>query len=192
MKLIVGLGNPGSEYAGTRHNIGQSAVRALAKQHKAAFFRDKECCSLSGKIRIGGHVVVLALPLTYMNLSGGAVSALVRKYKIELNDLLLVCDDLDLELGRIKIKPGGSSGGQRGLKSIIAALGTQDICRLRLGIGRPKPGEDPADFVLEQFTRNEKEQVLQAIEDAMDCCDIWAVKGVTESMNMFNLLKERK
>jgi len=186
MKLIVGLGNPGIIYRDSRHNIGFSVVKALAKACKISFKRESSSCSLVGRGKMEGQAVVLAMPLTFMNLSGSAVNALLKKYKIGPEDLLVVCDDLNLEFGRMRIRPSGSSGGQRGLKSIIAALNSQEFCRLRVGIGRPHPATDAADFVLSYFKRNELAGVKEIIERAGDCCQVWAARGVTESMNIFN------
>jgi PTH1 family peptidyl-tRNA hydrolase len=121
-----------------------------------------------------------------MNLSGSAVKGLLKKYRIDLKDLLVVCDDLDLECGRLKLRPGGSSGGHRGLESIIASFASRDFARLRLGIGRPLRGKDATDYVLSAFSRKEKEEVSSMIERATVCCSSWLTKGTTETMNIFN------
>jgi PTH1 family peptidyl-tRNA hydrolase len=189
MKLIVGLGNPGRIYADSRHNIGFSVVKSLSKSYGILIGKDKLVFSLSGKGKIEGQNIILSMPLTYMNLSGIAVSALLRKYKIELNNLLVVCDDLDLEFGRIKLRPAGSSGGHNGLKSIIDSLKTQDFSRLRLGIGRPRKNIDSARYVLTPFAKEERHMVKGAIKEAADCCQAWVTKGITESMNIFNRRK---
>lgn len=189
MKLIVGLGNPGIIYAGARHNIGFSVIKALSKIYKIPLKKDNTF-SLSGKGRIEGEGLILALPLTFMNASGRAVGALTKKYKIDLDNLLVVCDDLDLGFGTIKIRPGGSSGGHRGLGSIIDSLGSQGFSRLRIGIGRPLPARaDAAGFVLSPFTKKEKEKIKALIKNACDCCRVWAREGITESMNIFNQMK---
>ncbi len=187
MKLIIGLGNPGRIYTESRHNIGFSVVKALSKVYKIPLKKDNNVFSLSGKGIVEGHVLALALPLTFMNLSGIAVSALIKKYKISLENLLVVCDDLDLGLGAMKIRPCGSSGGHRGLRSIIESLGSEDFARLRLGIGRPAHRNiDMADYVLSSFPRKDKEEVVEIIDVACDCCLTWVTKGITESMNIFN------
>ncbi len=197
MKLIVGLGNPGSNYIGSRHNIGFSAVKALSRKYKIPLKKERGILSLSGKGKIEGSFILLALPLTFMNLSGIAVSALLRKYKIDLprpcaqerglSDLLVVCDDLDLKFGAVRIRPSGSSGGHRGLKSVIGCLGSQEFCRLRIGIGRPQGAVvDSADYVLAPFDKKEKEKIKEIIERACDCCRSWVSEGLTESMNIFN------
>lgn len=186
MKIIVGLGNPGLIYAGSRHNIGSAIVKSLAVSLKAVLKRDNSVFSSVGAGKSGEHKIILALPQTFMNLSGKAVSALLKKFKGVPSDLLVVCDDLDLELGRMKIRPSGSSGGHRGLVSIIEHLGTQNFSRLRIGIGRPKNAADAADYVLRGFLRSQKMLVQKVKEDAANCCLSWAEKGAAETMNMFN------
>jgi len=186
VKLIVGLGNPGLIYSGTRHNIGFQVVRFLAGSLKISFKRDSSVSSLVGKIGKTEEDLILAMPQNFMNLSGVAVKALVKKFKITPGGLLVVCDDLDLDLGRMKIRSTGSSGGQRGVKSIIEHLGSQDFNRLRIGIGRPKNPEDAAKYVLSGFLRKELPEVLKIKEEAANCCLSWAEKGITETMNMYN------
>lgn len=191
MKLIVGLGNPGTAYQETRHNIGFLVVKELARSQKAEFKRGLFASSLTAKIKLKGASVVLAMPLTFMNLSGIAVKALAKKYKAGPGDLLVVCDDLDLDFGRQKIRPGGSSGGQRGLQSIIGSLDCADFARLRVGIGRPHKGMDAADFVLLPFAKNESVELKCVIEKAAEAAASWAVSGITETMNVYNK-KERE
>lgn len=186
MKLIAGLGNPGRIYIDSRHNIGFSIIKSLSQIYKAPLKKDNHTFSLSGKGRIEGENVTLALPLTFMNLSGDAVSALIKKYKIDLPDLLVVCDDLDLKFGAMKIRPSGSSGGHNGLQSIIDSLGSREFSRLRIGIGRPQDKRGAADYVLSPFNKKEQKNLKEIIEDACDCCRTWLTKGVTESMNIFN------
>ena len=186
MKLIVGLGNPGEIYINSRHNIGFSVVRALSHFFKISLKKDTGTFSLSGKSKIKNQNIILAMPLTFMNLSGIAVKFLLKKYKIDLDNVLVVCDDLDLEYGRIKIRPYGSSGGHRGLESIIKFLNSDKISRLRIGIGRPAPNMDAVSFVLSSFTKKEKAQIKNTIEKAVACCQVWALEGITKSMNIFN------
>lgn len=181
MKLIVGLGNPGLIYAGNRHNIGFVILKSLASSLKINFKRDSSVSALVAQDKSSRQNVVLALPQSYMNLSGIAAKALVKKFKVDLKDLLVVCDDLDLELGKIKIRPQGSSGGQRGLKSIIEHLGTQNFSRLRIGIGRPSSAQDAAEYVLSGFLRKEKVIVKQVEEDALNCCMSWVENGIVQS-----------
>lgn len=184
MKLILGLGNPGIAYRGSRHNIGLAVVKALAKAEKKPLKKEKGIPALSAKS--AKHNIILAAPLVFMNLSGVAVEALIRKYKVDFHDLLVVCDDLDLELGRLKIKPSGSSGGHRGLKSIIAAIDCEDFPRLRIGIGRPPQQENAAEYVLSYFTRDEREGIKNAAQEAVSCCQFWAREGILKAMNKFN------
>lgn len=186
MKLIVGLGNPGTNYIDSRHNIGFAVVKALAKAYRVDFKKDNGAFSLSCKVKAGNNDIILALPFTFMNLSGSAVKALLKKYKIALNNLLVVCDDVDLEFGRVKIRAVGTSGGHRGLKSIIDSLQSQEFCRLRVGIGRPHGWTDTAEYVLSRFNKVEKSQLKDIIKKASDCCEVWVGKGITESMNIFN------
>jgi PTH1 family peptidyl-tRNA hydrolase len=185
-KLIVGLGNPGLIYAASRHNIGFVVLKSLASSLKINFKRDGALFAAVAKDKLAQPDIVLALPQSYMNLSGIAVAALLKKFKIDLKNLLVVCDDLDLELGKIKIRPQGSSGGQRGLESSIERLGTQEFCRLRIGIGRPKSPQDAAKYVLAGFLRQEKAALPQIKEDAVSCCLSWIENGIVPTMNMFN------
>ncbi len=191
MKLIVGLGNPGRLYIDSRHNIGFRVLRGLAGACKVALKRDSNTFSLSAQGRIEGQNVILALPLTFMNLSGVAVKALLRKYKLDLDNLLVVCDDLDLEFGRLKIRGSGSSGGQGGLKSIIGTLRSREFCRLRLGIGKPPKNVDAAGYVLLPFLKKENKELGDLIERTTDCCRFWVSHGIAKSMSRFNK-KEQK
>ena len=186
MKLIVGLGNPGDTYIDSRHNIGFSVADLLSKICRCSFKRDRGTFAFTAKARIEGKEVVLAKPVTFMNLSGVAVKALLKKHKAEAKDILVVCDDLDLSLGRLKIRPGGSSGGHHGLESIIGNVRTQDFARLRIGIGRPHPGIETSDYVLSRFSRQEKETVSRVLNFARDCVISWISKDISEVMNMFN------
>ncbi len=186
MKLIVGLGNPGILYANSRHNIGFQAVKYLAKAKKSVLKKEKGIRALSAKAKIEGMDVILAIPLTFMNLSGEAVRQLIKKYRINLRDLLIVCDDLDLEFGRLKIRATGSSAGHRGVKSIIDLLGSDEFSRLRIGIGRPGDNTAAADYVLSRFNKREKSELSAIIKQAAECCQIWVGEGIEKSMNIFN------
>ena len=177
----MGLGNPGLIYAGNRHNIGFAVLKSLASSLKINFKRDSSVSALVAKDKLLQQDVVLALPQTYMNLSGLAVKALLKKFNVNPRDILVVCDDLDLELGKMKLRPQGSSGGQRGLESIIERLGTRDFGRLRIGIGRPKNSQDAAKYVLSGFSRKEKAAVKQIEEDAVSCCLSWVENGIVET-----------
>jgi PTH1 family peptidyl-tRNA hydrolase len=186
MKLIVGLGNPGKAYQGSRHNLGSLIIRTLCKRHKVSLKKDIQTLSLCGKTALEGQKIILALPLVFMNVSGAAVKVLLKKSKIGLKDLLVICDDLDLELGRLKIRPEGSSGGHRGLSSIATSLNSREFARLRLGIGRPRLAFKAAGYVLSRFSRAEQKQLKAVVEKACDCCDSWVTQGLEKSMNIFN------
>lgn len=186
MKLIVGLGNPGKEYIDSRHNIGFRVVDALSKSYDFKLKSESGLYSMIAKARLGGEEAVLAKPLTFMNLSGVAVKVLLKRYKSDLTDLLVVCDDMDLELGRLKLKASGSSAGQKGLASIIEYLGSNSFSRLRIGIGRPGNNVDPSRFVLSPFNKKEKELILDSIERACDCAESWISEGIEKTMNIYN------
>jgi PTH1 family peptidyl-tRNA hydrolase len=186
LKLIVGLGNPGRAYAGSRHNIGFLVIDNLAKDYKVRLKRTFCCRWLSARARREGSNVLLAEPFTYMNLSGSAVATLLKKNKIGLANLLVICDDLNLELGRLRIKASGSSGGHRGLESIIDSLGSRQFSRLRIGIGKPDKHIDAAGYVLSPFDRDEKKIVAKAVEEACVCAKAWVREGVDKTMDLFN------
>jgi peptidyl-tRNA hydrolase, PTH1 family len=186
MKLIVGLGNPGDFYAGLRHNVGFSVIKALSRSLKTRFKRDRGTFSLSARAKYAKQDLVLAMPLTFMNLSGNAVKDLVKKHGIDLDNLLVICDDLDLEVARLKIRPKGSSGGHRGLGSIIASLGSDKFARLRIGIGRPGKGPGTSEYVLSPFRGKEKKEMLKVIKRALECCQVWVDEGIIKAMDVFN------
>jgi PTH1 family peptidyl-tRNA hydrolase len=194
VKLIVGLGNPGREYSGTRHNIGFAVLGALARKHGINF--DKRCChSRAGEGRIGGQEVALAKPQTYMNLSGDAVAALMRRYRIKPEDILVVHDDLDLSLGRIRLRAGGSAGGHNGLKSIIASVGSTEFTRLKIGIGRPEtadaPRGDVVDHVLSDFGAAERKVADEAVARAVAAVETVLELGLETAMNRFHSVETR-
>ena len=174
MKAVVGLGNPGPEYERTRHNVGSEVVVALADHDHVRFSRgpSRTRC-LTGDVTIGGERVVLAMPLTYMNESGGPVAALLSYFGIEADDLLVVHDDIDLPFGRLRLQIGGGTGGHNGLRSIEAALGDRSFVRLKIGVGRPPGRMDPADFVLRRFAKAERAEVDLVVEDAVEVVTEW-------------------
>jgi PTH1 family peptidyl-tRNA hydrolase len=185
MKLVVGLGNPGARYAGTRHNVGFDAVDLLAGRHGvqwAAAPRGAE--ALVANWRLGGAIV--AKPLTFMNLSGVAVVALLQFYKIEPVDMLVIVDEVQLETGRLRIRPSGSAGGHNGLKSIIGSLGSDGFPRLRIGVGRGDNRRDLADHVLSKFDTNERPVIEDAVVRAADAAEVFVSDGPSEAMNRFN------
>lgn len=183
MKLVAGLGNPGPRYAKTRHNIGFRVIDQLANVNSASGWQLK-FESLTADCQIGAEKIMLVKPMTFMNLSGRAVRKAVDFYKLQAADVLVVCDDMDLPLGRLRMRPGGSSGGQKGLKDIIAHLGTEEVPRLRVGIGRQ--GFDAVDHVLSEFSPGERETIDHAVIDAARACECWCVQGVQAAMNQFN------
>jgi PTH1 family peptidyl-tRNA hydrolase len=192
MKLIVGIGNPGKEYAHNRHNVGFHCVSELARRHDIAM-KKHQCQSLLGTGVICGQQIMLAKPETYVNNSGNAVSQIVRKYRIAIDDLLVICDDLDLPLGKLRIRQGGSSGGHKGLKSIIAAIGSQEFSRIRIGIGRPyEEGSSDRDLeavvnhVLSDFDREEKLLIKPVILKAADAVECILSNNITAAMNIYN------
>lgn len=183
MKLIVGLGNPGREYHGTRHNVGFAVIDLLAKRHRI-HVRTRRSKSLVGEGAIDGHQVVLVKPMTFMNLSGQAVGDLARRYRVKHSDIIVICDDVNLPLGRIRIRPQGSSGGQKGLKSIIHSIGGEDFPRVRIGIGSPR--KDMVDHVLSRFAKAEQKAASEAVERAADALDAIITDGLEKAMNRFN------
>lgn len=185
IRLVVGLGNPGPEYKDTRHNAGFMVVDLLAAELGAGRWRAR-CRSLVAEAFAGGEKVVLAKPQTFMNKSGEAVAPLLRWFGLEPSDLLVVCDDLDLPLGRIRIRKKGGDGGHRGLKSVIAALGSGDFARLRVGIGRPGPEKDVVEWVLERFTAEERPFLEDSLARAVQAGLAVLEAGIEEAMNRFN------
>jgi PTH1 family peptidyl-tRNA hydrolase len=183
-KLVVGLGNPGSKYEGTRHNIGFEVVDRLAAGGTGARFTRK-FEGLLAETEIDFRRVLLLKPETFMNLSGRAVAQAVRFYKLEPADLLVVCDDLSLPLGKLRIRPGGSDGGQKGLRDIIAQIGTEGFARLRIGIGDRGPIDAP-DFVLSRFRSAERPIIGDALILATQAVAVWVTQGVAAAMNRFN------
>ncbi|MBM4019502.1 MAG: aminoacyl-tRNA hydrolase [Planctomycetes bacterium] len=185
MKLIVGLGNPGERYAGTRHNAGWRVAEELARRAGAAAWRERFDAALA-EARWGGRKAVLARPLTYMNNSGQAVRQLMDFWKLQPADLLVALDDLALDLGRIRLRPEGSAGGHNGLESVIAHLGHEGFARLRVGIGPGPAAQEQAAFVLSEFQERERPVIDEAVRRAADAAECWITRGLAEAMNRFN------
>ena len=183
MKLVVGLGNPGRKYAGTRHNVGFDVVDLVADRHGLEW-ESAPADAVQAKWRASS--VIVAKPLTFMNLSGAAIGELLRFYKIELADLFVVVDDTNLELGRLRARPSGSAGGHNGLKSIVGALGTEEFARLRIGVGRGDGRVDLADHVLAKFDPEERIEVAEATARAADAAELFVTEGIVSVMNRFN------
>jgi PTH1 family peptidyl-tRNA hydrolase len=183
--LIVGLGNPGPKYAANRHNVGFRCLGRLAAAYDLAFDKQQKKARVAlGAIR--GRRVVLARPQTFMNESGRAVAPLARFYQVPLECLLVVYDDLDLPLGVVRMRPEGSSGGHKGMSSIIEQLGDQNFPRLRIGIGRPPEQMDPVDYVLQNFSADEEPLVEETLERAVAAVETWLAEGVEMAMSRHN------
>jgi PTH1 family peptidyl-tRNA hydrolase len=184
-RLIVGLGNPGPGYARHRHNVGMMVVDRFAERHGFRFGK-REANALVATGSFDGTPLALAKPQTFMNRSGDAVRALVRRYTRGPADLIVVYDEMDLPLGRLRIRKEGSHGGHNGMRDIIAALGTQEFIRVRLGVGRPPSGEDSADHVLSPFTPDERPIVEAMIDAAVTALECILRDGIEPAMNEFN------
>ncbi len=185
MKLVVGLGNPGTEYRRTRHNVGFDVLAELSRRHADPAPQRKFDGDLV-EIFSGGEKVLLLAPLTYMNLSGRSVGAAVEFYKLPAEAVLIVCDDLNLDPGRLRLRSAGSAGGQNGLKDIFRRLGTEDVPRLRVGIGRPPGRMTATDYVLGKLTEQERELMDDAVARAADGVELWAAQGIAAAMNAVN------
>ena len=189
MKIIVGLGNPGRSYANNRHNIGFICVNYFARTHSIKFDQKKGRARI-GMGRVAGNEVVLAKPQTYVNLSGESVSPLVKRFNISLNDLIIIHDDLDLPLAKMRISYGSSSGGHKGINSIIKEVGKRDFTRIRIGIGRPDKTEASEDdiiaYVLSDFTAEQKQAIAQIIPKVSEVILCLLTEGLTSTMNKYN------
>ena len=186
MRVIIGLGNPGPEYRKTRHNVGFRVVDLLAERWGTRLSRHA-FLSVIGDTFWRGEKVMLVQPRTYMNLSGEAAVRLRDFYRLAPSDFVVVHDDLDLPLGRIRIKPGGGgAGGNHGVASLIAALGSKDFSRVKIGVGRPSGRQDPADFLLQPFTPLEEAFILPAVERAAEAVEALLIDGPERAMSLFN------
>ena len=188
MKYIIGLGNPGPKYRTTKHNVGFNVVKRIAKDYGIKINKESHA-SLLGKGRISGRDVMLVLPETYMNLSGKAVEELFRNDIKDIKDMMVICDDINMKLGRVRLKNKGSSGGHKGLESIITALDRDDFARLRVGIATEVHRGDITNYVLTPFKRHEARNAEHALSLAKDACISWAANGIETTMNKFNKLK---
>ena len=183
--LVVGLGNPGEEYARTRHNVGAEVVELLAARHGAQLKKGKERARVD-QVRVGGKLVALAIPLTYMNDSGESVGKLARRYGVAPEQVVIVHDELDLPVAALKIKSGGGLAGHNGLRSIKAHLHSDAFQRVRIGVGKPVTKERGADHVLNRFGKRERAEIDVTLEQAADAVETIATDGVDTAMNRFN------
>ena len=188
MRLIVGLGNPGPAYAETRHNVGFWVVAAVAAEAGMRFRRHGEVLRAEG--RLAGQAVTLAKPQSYMNRSGPVVAALVGDLGIDLSEVIVIHDDLDLDPGRIRIKARGGHGGHQGVLSIIDALKSDRFARVKIGIGRPPDGVEPADYVLAPVSARERAVLEEAVQQAVRAVECWVGEGLMAAMNQFNVKRE--
>ena len=184
--LIVGLGNPGREYEFTRHNLGFLAVRALAQKKDLEFKTSSFTKGLLAEGKIQGTKLYLFLPMTFMNHSGAAVKDIIANEHIPLKNVLIVCDDLNLAFGQMRLRPRGSEGGHNGLSSVIEHLESEGFARLRLGIGPAGRDKEVVEFVLSEFTKREKKSLKSFTEMAAQCCLTWFTQGINKAMEIYN------
>ncbi len=186
--LVVGLGNPGPDYAATRHNIGHMVVAELARRAGTTLSSSRKTHSQSATVRLGGlsEPAVIAMPMSYMNLSGGPVAALAKYHSVELGDVVVIHDDLDLPFGTVKLKRGGGSGGHNGLKDTTKALGTPEYVRVRCGIGRPPGQMDAATYVLRPFGTVERKELPCVIDTAADAVEALLADGLEAAQQRFH------
>ena len=190
MKLIVGLGNPGTKYAGTRHNVGFSVIVGLADKYNIEL-SEKKHKAIYGRGMIEGEKVILAMPQTFMNLSGESVRELVDYYKCDPSDVIVAYDDIDLAVGKLRIREKGSAGGHNGMKNIISHLGTQEFVRVRVGIGKKPDRMDLADYVLSRFGKDELPEIKAGCDNAGDAIALILKDSAAAAMNKYNELKDK-
>ncbi len=186
MFVIVGLGNPGKQYEHTRHNVGFDVIDILAKKYGASVTKMKHK-ALIGECRVGSEKVLLVKPQTYMNLSGETLIDIYQYYKVELEDIIVVYDDIDLDVGKIRIRKKGSAGSHNGMKSIIKCLGSGDFPRVRVGVSKPEPGADLANFVLSRFRKEEQLDIKNGLEKACKAVDSMIRENIDLAMNKYNI-----
>lgn len=185
MKIIVGLGNPTREYEGTRHNVGFSVIYAISDKYNIKVDTKKHK-ALIGKGIIEGEKVILAMPQTYMNLSGESVRELIDYYKCDNEDVIVIYDDISLDVGKLRIRAKGSAGGHNGIKSIISHLGTQEFPRIKVGVGEKPARMDLADYVLGRFSKEEQPLIRESADKASDAVALMLREGISAAMNKFN------
>ena len=189
MHIIIGLGNPSDKYQATRHNIGWDTITRISDDYRIPMDIKKHK-AICGRGHIEGEKVVLAQPLTYMNLSGESVRALVDFYKVLPENIIVVYDDISLEVGQLRIRKKGSAGGHNGMKSIISHLGTDEFPRIKVGIGDKPKGWDLADYVLSRFQGEEQVTIREALKEASEACRTMVTAGIDEAMNIYNRKKD--
>ncbi|TWT60335.1 Peptidyl-tRNA hydrolase [Rubinisphaera italica] len=185
MKIVVGLGNPGRQYMNTRHNIGFEVLAELAKRYQAGSSSLRHEAEIK-EIFLEGEKILLCAPQTYMNLSGSSVASLINFHKLPPEDILIICDDLNLPSGQLRLRASGSSGGQKGLKDIAVKLKTEEFARLRFGIGRPPGRMDVSSYVLQKFSDAELTEIQISVQHAADGVETWVKEGVVKAMNQIN------
>lgn len=191
MKAIIGLGNPGMKYAGTRHNIGFDAVTAIADKYNLSI-NNKKFKGVYADGHIAGEKVLLVQPQTYMNLSGECVREVADFYKLNPDEIIIICDDINLDVGRLRIRKKGSAGGHNGLKNIIAHLGTEEFPRIRVGVGEKTEGWDLADYVLARFDKDSEPVIREALANVVGAVETWISEGIDAAMNRFNVSAKKK
>lgn len=185
MKIVVGLGNPGSKYEGTRHNVGFDVLAELAHRWHAPKPKSRFEANLT-EVLCGSERLLLLAPQTFMNLSGRSVQQAVKFYQIPHSDVIVIGDDLNLKVGQLRLRASGSAGGQKGLQNILSCLSSNEICRVRVGIGRPPPEMDAADYVLGRYRKDEIDVIDAAVRKAASAIEVWAAEGIDVAMNRYN------
>ena len=191
MKAIIGLGNPGIKYAGTRHNIGFDAVTAIADKYNL-YITNRKFKGMCADCYIGGEKVILVQPQTFMNLSGECVREVADFYKLNPDEIIIICDDINLDTGRIRIRKKGSAGGHNGLKNIILHLGTEEFPRIRVGAGEKPSDWDQVDFVLGRFPKDEEPIIREALSNVVSAVEAWVTDGIDTTMNKYNTPSPKK
>lgn len=185
MKIIVGLGNPGKQYEATRHNIGFHVIDELSKRLDIPLTQSK-FNGMYGIGHVGTEKIMLLKPLTYMNLSGECVVPMMDYYEVNDDEIVVIYDDLDLQVGKLRLRQKGSAGGHNGIKSIIQHLGSQEFNRIRIGVDRPKNGMKVPDYVLSNFSEDEKIEMIHAVKNSANACEDWVTKKFLDVMNTYN------
>lgn len=193
MHIIIGLGNPGKEYEGTRHNIGFEAVAGLAGRFKAGLSQKRRIKAVAGEADIGGSRVILAMPQTYMNNSGMTVREILKNNEVPVSHIIVIHDEIDLPVGVLKIKKGGGSAGHKGIESIALAVGSKEFVRIRVGVGRPEDeGREGADYVLSKIPKSHRAELEEAVGKACDAAESVVKDGLHRAMEVFNRSEKTK